>query len=157
MVRISLKQAKAWGIVIPDEKAIPKAKLPKKPKREPQALVGPPQTWHVTLPEFKVPSLNVLLSLPWYRRKKLKQGVYGFVAHYGKHVLPAVGKRRVFITIIRTGRAKEMDADNCKKILLDALVKCGILGDDKPAWVECPDPIQLRGGGNETHLEIEEL
>lgn len=154
MGTISLAEARRLGLLSAGQ-AKPK-RVRKKP-RKPQPLTGPPQTWTITIPDYLPPSLNELMHCHWRTKHKLKKECLEFVAHYGRHVLPAVGKRRVLLTYLRTVCHKEMDPDNAKKAILDALVKAGILGNDTEEWVECPDPVQSRSSRNETTIVIEEL
>lgn len=130
------------------------------PEREagpkPVASPTPGATWVVVIPNYIPPTLNYLLGLHWSKRKAMKRECADFAGYFGKHVPKATGKRRVLLTYTRTGHKKEMDADNCKKIVLDALKKAGLIGDDSPEWCECPDPIQQRGEVNETTIVLEE-
>lgn len=136
-----------------------KPRKPRQPKRVPKPVTEA-RSWKFTIPGYLPPSLNELLGVHWSKRSKMKEHAANLVKVYGWRkcdVACAFRKRTVLITLTRAGRRKELDADNAKKILLDALVKAGLLGDDSPAWCNCPDPVQVKGLVCSTMVELREL
>ena len=70
-----------------------------------------------------------------------------------------LGRRRVTITRRYCGRQREMDHDNLvsgTKALRDAMMKAGVIIEDKPEWLEC-HVLQERSDRSETELLIEEI
>lgn len=83
-------------------------------------------------------TLNRLLSCPLRTRIKLKKfdrELIGLELRR-QNMKPATGKRMVSLSIRITGRQKESDPDSHWKVLLDSLVKCGALIDDKAEYCE---------------------
>lgn len=110
----------------------------------------------VVIPGYLPPSLNVLMHCHWSKKHALKKTCTALVAHYAAKLPRTQTKKRVLITLTRSGHRREMDADNAKKCLLDALVACRLLVDDSPTWCECPDPVQVKGKELETRIVLED-
>lgn len=76
------------------------------------------------------------------------------------HSIPvASGRRRVLITRLYHGRQKVRDPSNLAggcKMVLDAMVSCGLLVDDAEAWIEA-HYYQHPANGEGTWIELIEL
>lgn len=110
----------------------------------------------IIIPDYLPPSLNKLLG-HWAKAARQKKECLAMVAAYGHKTARTTGKRRVRITLGRSGRRKVMDADNAKKALLDALVACKLLVDDSPEWCVCDDPVQVKDKTTWTQIDLENL
>ncbi len=116
-------------------------------------------TYRFSVPDWRPPSLNVLLSRHWGGRSRLKREAAELVGGYWLQAghPKATGKRRVSIELTGTGRDKTLDDDNAKKILLDALKLCGAIVDDSPAYCETPPVTQVRGARRGTVVTLEDV
>ncbi len=111
------------------------------------------------LPRFRFASLNAMLGRHWAVKAKLKKGDREVVAFYARlHGVPkSVGKRRVSLEVVLTGRQKPLDDDNAFKGCLDALVACGLLVDDSPKWCSLGGVSYSREGEPGTTVVLTEL
>lgn len=89
----------------------------------------------------RVLSLNTLLRAHWGRRKKYTDTIIRFmkaalVPH--RSIISYYSHYPLCVEITRIGK-KQMDPDNlvgaCKPII-DSLVRCGVLKDDNPDWLD---------------------
>lgn len=102
----------------------------------------------LTIPNWKPTSTNKLITSHWAVARKLKKADADIIAGYAIHqaIPKATGKRRLSFTVYVSGRGRITDADNCLKSLCDGLVKCGLLVDDSPTWMELGKMEVIRGG-----------
>lgn len=92
----------------------------------------------ITIPNWRpVRDNQIAGGIHWSKRKKLKDGDAQMVAVYARQAdAPhALGKRRVSLEIVLTGRQQETDPLAYCKSLFDALVKCRMLIDDSAQFV----------------------
>lgn len=115
------------------------------------------RSWKFTIPAFLPPSGNRLLQMHWGKRTRYKQACYDLVAYYGRDIPKAKSKRMVLITMVRFGQRKKLDTDNARKIVGDGLVKCGLLMDDGPDFATFAEPVQVRGEGCSTTIQLLEV
>lgn len=113
--------------------------------------------WVIEIPGYLPPSLNVLIHCHWTKKHKLKKECTNLVAHYGAKVPRKAVKRRVRLTLTRSGRRRLLDADNAWKAILDALVACKLIVDDGPDYVECAELVQVKGPTNSTTITLEDI
>jgi len=104
-------------------------------------------THSIFIPNWRPKRLNELLSVHHMRQGRLKKADARMLqAYFAKFQTPkATGKRLVELHIILTGQQKQADPDAYWKSLLDGLVKCGQLVDDKPAFCSYAMPTYERG------------
>ncbi len=97
-------------------------------------------TFRVEIPNWLPATINTLLGLHWANAQKLKRADAQMVAAYALQagVPHAEGKRKLTLTFAAPGGrgAKTGDPDARLKSALDALVRCGMLVDDSPTWLE---------------------
>lgn len=112
----------------------------------------------IEIPNWLPASVNGLMRMDRHKRNRVLSSDAQMVAGYALQAdLPhAAGKRRVTLTFAAPGGrgAKTGDADNRQKSCLDALVKCGALVDDSPAWVEVV--VCCVRGPKSTTIELED-
>jgi Holliday junction resolvase RusA-like endonuclease len=133
----------------------PKARTSSGFALSPIGLVGP---WRVEISGWHPPSLNALLTMHWAKRAKLKKKAHRLIrdACLSVPVVHATGRRRVTQILTLAGNDRIRDDDNAWKAVLDSLVKCGALVDDRPEFVETM-PVQYeRGTERKTTLIIED-
>ncbi len=93
--------------------------------------------YEITIPNYRFPSLNSLLSGHWSKRMKLKREAKEMVRTYGTFIPYAEGKRRVDLYITLSARQKKRDPDGEGwKALFDALTHSKLLIDDSEEYVE---------------------
>jgi hypothetical protein len=117
--------------------------------------------WRIEIPGYVPPSVNVLLSLHWAKRSRVKRSVADTIAlhrYLGPRRIPdAVRKRRVSVSITVSGRGGMPDPDNVLKVLLDACTANRLIVDDSAACVEIGDVRVRRGQETRTILELEDV
>jgi Holliday junction resolvase RusA-like endonuclease len=94
------------------------------------------------------PRLNQLMGCHWATAHKRKMAYYrllGTAAKAVAQVPEAKTKRRVSLEVILGYRQKGADPDSFLKVVLDALVWCGVLKDDSKEWVEIGSVSYRRG------------
>lgn len=96
------------------------------------------------IPNWRPCTLNSLLAVSHWTRSAMKEADAWQVlaAFTGKP--KSTGKRRVDVQIALAGRWKEADPDAYWKSLLDALVKCGQLVDDRREFCELGEVTYVR-------------
>lgn len=83
--------------------------------------------------------------------------VAGYVRLAG--VPPATGRRRITLSLVLGRRGKGPDPDGLWEVLLDSLVKCGVLVDDQIEWVDQAPVVfpYARGDKISTTIMIEDI
>lgn len=99
-------------------------------------IMGESTTYSVFIPQWRPASLNQLMTGKLRNRMRLKKSDRYIITFYCCRLPKAQGKRRVTLHIVLGTRMNAYDYDNAWKSLLDGLVKCGMLIDDKPGLVE---------------------
>ncbi len=133
-----LTRARAEGRILSETGVRAGAIAPSTPERE-KAAVPTPGTHRIEILLWKPCALNKLLyARNWAIREKLKKADAKVVADCASlhQTPPCTGKRRVSLEIVLQGRQQEADIDAYLKTVLDALVNCGMLIDDKAKFVE---------------------
>ena len=107
--------------------------------------------------DFALPGLNGkngLIRSHWSAKKKMKEKLQWLIIEQGV----VNYKGRVKLTYKRWS-SRDMDDDNfhaSSKLAVDALVKCGVIEDDKPSIITEREWIQERGKGK-TQIIVESL
>ena len=110
------------------------------------------------IPNFLPQNLNRLLRTHWAKRNRAIHadadlvGVYAMQAGIPK----ASGKRRVILAF-STNANVAPDCDNLLKSMFDSLVRCGLLVDDSPRWVELGGITVTRADRRETRITLEDV
>jgi Holliday junction resolvase RusA-like endonuclease len=74
------------------------------------------------------------------------------------HVPGATGQRRVSLSVTLAPRRRQPDADAYDKVLLDSLVRCGLLCDDNAKGILGRMSVEfLRGKTSETRITLEDV
>ena len=112
----------------------------------------------LTIPDWKPTSTNKLITSHWAVARKLKKADADIIAGYAIHqaIPKATGKRRLSFTVYVSGRGRTPDADNFLKSMCDGLVKCGLLVDDSPTWMEL-GKMEVARGGSATVITLEDI
>ena len=104
-------------------------------------------TWTLTLPMLPM-SGNKRDTTHWTKRHRERKQIGTAIGWLllEQRVSPAMGKRRVTITIHKTKRSRRLDdqpnLDGRSKAILDALVEHSALIDDSPMWLDFPRVIE---------------
>lgn len=98
--------------------------------------MGEITTYSVFIPQWRPASLNQLMNGKLRDRMRLKKSDRQIISFYCCRLPKATGKRRVTLHVVLGKRMNEYDYDNAWKSLLDGLVKCGALVDDRAEYVE---------------------
>ena len=149
-------------------------KLPKGQRAIIERLAGPP-TRRIVVPADATPQPGRwVLEIPGWRPATLweltKRGNHWSAARHKKKdrelvaayalkagIPPATTKRRVTMLQVRAGRQMPIDDDNAWKSVLDALVQCRLLVDDRPEWLERAPLEQEKGPRKLTRIILEDL
>lgn len=128
------------------------------PREEKKAAHKPGNIYRMTIPNWKPPTLNVLMRGKIKTRIALGKATKAIVAGYAlkEEVPKAGGRRRVNVFVVLEGRQREADTDAYWKGLLDALVSCGLLLGDKSAHVQLGEVMHERGKSG-TVIVLEDL
>jgi hypothetical protein len=113
-------------------------------------------TYRIDSPTWCPAKLNEMLA-HWATRAKLKRRDREALAILGRHVPPAVGPRRVQLTVVLGRGCRGGDPDAYAKSLLDALVACRLLIDDRNKLVEWMPVKYERGTQGGCVIELEDL
>jgi hypothetical protein len=116
-------------------------------------------THTLSLAGFRPPSLNRLLRMHWAARLRLGRQVKQLVGleRLAQGLPKAGGRRRVSVLVEVAGPGGLPDPDGTLKLLLDALVACGLLIDDSARWCECAPPAVRRGEATRTVVALEDM
>lgn len=98
--------------------------------------------------DWAPPTLNSVRGRHWsieYQAKKHAAEMLAFTS-WQQDVPRASVRRRVSLTVTLAGRMKQPDADAFDKILLDALVLCGLLLDDSHRGLAGRMKVKFRRG-----------
>ena len=100
-------------------------------------IEGGPGPWSLYVEGWTPPSLNMILSMHWSARAKVKKNVAKLITGVclESGVTIASGRRRVSLEIGYRLDKHEPDDDNSWKFILDCLVLCGALTDDNSQGV----------------------
>jgi hypothetical protein len=118
-----------------------------------------PDPWRFDIPDYIPQSLNALLPKHWAVRARIKRKdaelITGYFLASG---IPRATKRRQVTMRITLGRRRKIhDDDNLWKYILDALVSCGAIVDDKPKWLS-KKPVEYdRAPRSMTTIFLEDL
>jgi len=128
--------------------------------------VQKPRRWTAEIPEWHPCRLNELLKLHWASAGRRKKRDYAVVALFMSGAAKAISqrstkgtRRRVSLKLILRPRQRAGDADAYWKVLLDGLVRCGMLVDDSRTWCEVT-PVEYERGTAKTWgtvITIEEV
>lgn len=100
--------------------------------------------WEFFIPNYIIPSLNLLVNHHWTKLYKAKKQLVQFIRRYGSDVPKATGKRILEVEIRNKKGGRIKDEGNLEKILHDALVIERLLWDDSPDWLQRGKIIQNR-------------
>lgn len=113
-------------------------------------------THSIFIPNWRPINLNAMFRKHWSQRNKAKKAdalmLHGSFAE--AKTPKATGKRLVEVHIILTGKQQQADPDAYWKSLLDGLVKCGQLVDDKGTFCETRDPTFEKGAKGQAGTRI---
>jgi hypothetical protein len=117
------------------------------------------ERWHVRIDGWQPTTLNTLTNCHWATRNRLKKHDAAIikVSCLGADVPQAETARRVSLEIVLGPRQRGADRDAYWKTTLDALVKCGALVDDSPAWCELGEVTYRRGERRGCVIVLENL
>lgn len=118
-----------------------------------------PRTATVTIPDWHPVRLNELMGRNRFVIHKRKKADRELIAFYclQAQIPPAVGLRRITLTIILGPRQRAADPDAYWKSLLDALVQCKALKSDDRFGVECVPVRYERADRKATVIQLEDL
>ena len=111
-----------------------------------------PPDCEIVMAGYRPPSLNDYVRAHWRKRSKMvaiaMQLIFADLwtkdsVNRARAIKPDV-KRIVEIEITNAGRDRDMDHDNAQKIILDAIVRNGLLRDDSAKW--CSSFVTFRRG-----------
>lgn len=109
----------------------------------------------------RLPSLNEVINTHWanyYRKKKTtSESIMWEIKEAG--IVPVQGKARVTIQCYEQDHRRDEDnvIATSGKIILDALVKMGIIHNDSPKWCRyIPMPVQYDKDNPRIVVEVEE-
>lgn len=116
-------------------------------------------TWTVGIPGWHPRRVNEWDGRHWASRSRAKKSDRQVVALccLAARVPPASCRRRVTLTITLGPRQRGADPDSYWKSLLDALVACGALRDDRKEWVELAPVRYDRGPARASRITLEDL
>lgn len=89
-------------------------------------------TYTLCVPRWRPPLCNVWRGWHWSKAHRLRKEAKHLLAAYAhqQRVPQAAGQRRVFVEVVLGPQQRQSDRDSFDKLLLDALVGCGLLLDD---------------------------
>ncbi len=105
-------------------------------------------THRLFVPGFRFTSLNAMMGQHWAKVAKMKKADRQWVGTYAmlRDIPKALGKRRVSLEVVITGRQQETDPDSLWKSALDSLVHTRLLVDDSPRYCELGTVTYRRNG-----------
>ena len=115
-------------------------------------------TWTIDIPRFHPTPLNKLLG-SWRRAGRLKKADREMIGTYARlaGVPRATGKRRVSLMLTLAKGQRACDPDSPWKSVLDSLVACGLLLDDRRQTVEIGAIEFVRGPQSATRIILDDL
>jgi Holliday junction resolvase RusA-like endonuclease len=119
---------------------------------------GEPGAYRITIPGWHPATVNELMKSvkARIRLKKRDRGMVA-IAALAQQIPAAHGRRRVHLAITMGPGQRGADPDAYWKSLLDAMVMCGLLIDDRKEYVVL-DPVEfVRGKEPETTIELYDL
>jgi hypothetical protein len=121
--------------------------------------MGEITTYSVFIPNWRPASLNELMGGSVRNKIRRKKADRKIITFYCCRLPKATAKRHVSLHIVLTGRQQEADPDAYYKSLLDGLVKCGMLVDDKGEYCSYGMPTYSRGTKEQagTHITLEDI
>lgn len=111
----------------------------------------------IFIPNWRPASLNMLMTGKLKNRINLKKSDRQKIAQYCSDLPKQTHKRRISQHIVLGKGMREYDYDNAWKSLLDGLVKCGALVDDRALYVESGALTYERGSQWGTTIIIEDI
>lgn len=134
MTRLSLAQARELGILPKREK---RPKLRTAVQWDARVILG--GVW-IQIPEIP-PSLNVWKNWHWSKQNQYKQDLYDAIGKLKLAFhLPQIKYARIDITYyFPTKRGRDLTDNFAPKFLNDALVKGGLLVDDRTEYIGLPN------------------
>jgi hypothetical protein len=118
-----------------------------------------PDRYAIVIPNWHPLTLNQMIGWNRFvisRKKKVdRKLIAGYVLKCG--VPPAIGKRRVVLTITLAPRQRAADPDAYFKATLDSLVHAKALKSDDRFGVECAPVIYERGSAKISKIELEDI
>jgi hypothetical protein len=127
---------------------------------------APGRVYRIVIPNWHPRRLNEYRGRHWSAEHRAKNEAEAMVRAYGllaahpwaERVPPATGRRRVALTIVLSPRQRPADRDAYDKVVLDALVRCGLLLDDSPRGLDGRVAVRfLVGVKRETWIELEDV
>lgn len=121
---------------------------------------------HTLTLNFVPLSVNKLLAMHHMKAHKAKSVDMQAISLEVKsqNIPKATGKRKLKVTCIKNrlkdGKRKGGrlgDPDNVQKVILDGLVKAGVLVDDSAQWLQLEQPVMVAGDCEKTIIEIEDI
>ena len=92
----------------------------------------------ITITNYRPPRTNELYRGRFCKRMAQERECAQFIAHYGRDLPKATGKRRVSLSVTLARRQRLPDADEQSlKAVLDGLVRAELLRGDSRQWCEC--------------------
>jgi hypothetical protein len=103
------------------------------------------------IPGWRPMRLNQMIGRNKYAVSRAKKKEYEMVGAYAilAMVPRATGRRSVRLEVVLEGRQQRVDQDAYSKVVLDALVECGLLIDDDKANVAWEQPTFTRREAND--------
>lgn len=118
--------------------------------------IAPPDTdYAIIIPGWHPTPLNKILRSRW-DAARLKRSDREIIAHYGKDVPKAKGRRKVDFAIILKKGQRACDPDAYYKSLLDGLVCAHLLKNDSRRWCRIEQPTFWRGDAMSTQIFLRE-
>ncbi len=106
------------------------------------------------------PRLNQVIGRKWFIVDRLKRDLTTALSLCARdqNIIPATLRRKVSLHVVLGPRRKQPDADAYDKLLLDALVRCGLLVDDSARGLVGRVEVSFeRGTKDETRITLEDV
>lgn len=113
----------------------------------------------ITIPNWLPPRLNEFTDRHWAVRSRYKKAAKEMIGGYALlcRIPPAIGRRRVTLTLTMLPGQRRPDVDAYWKAVLDSLVCCKAIRGDDPKWVEIAPVVYRRGAEKATVIALEEI
>jgi hypothetical protein len=126
---------------------------------------APGRVYRIVIPNWHPRRLNECRGRHWSAESRAKNEAEAMVRAYGVLLRPeaervplAAGRRRVALTVVLSPRQRPADRDAYDKVLLDALVRCGLLLDDSPRGLDGRVAVRfVVGVARETWIDLEDV